>query len=785
MRRIASPLLALGLLALFASPAAAFESFAANLPNRSFADNSSGVSKPCITCHDNPDGGAGCGIVGGPAPCLNPFGLQFGANAYNWSVSLAGQDADGDGFTNGQELQDPSGAWVFGLPSPGNASYVTRPGFLNDHPGQHDDDGDGYCWFGRDLDSSGSCSASENTGAFDCNDMDAATHSGATELCTNLEDNDCDGLVSFDEPMCAPVVDADGDGFCPMGIDLNDDRSCVSSAAEMTTDSDCDDTRATVNPGLDENCSDGRDNDCDGMVDTDDSTCRNDIDADDDGYCPLGRDDNDDGDCLDAGEIGGGSDCDDSDPLANSGAMEVCTDGSDNDCDGDADFEDDMCVGFEDEDGDGFCPAGQDLDGDGSCIDEGEEGGLLDCNDAEATIYPGAPERCLEAVDADCDGNQGTADTDCGGYRDTDGDGYCFRGQDLDGDGECTDPGEADIATDCRDDLPLVNPEATELCTDALDNDCDGSTDAYDPLCAMDYLDHDGDFWCEVGEDLNTDGDCSDPGEQAGPADAAPDDSTIFPGAPENCVDGKDNDQDGTIDRDDDECTGAMDTDGDGWCPLGQDLNGDGDCLDPMENVAASDCNDMDFRVNPGVFEDESPGPGCLNRRDDDCDGDVDLDDDECAYLLDQDGDGFCGVGIDDNGDGDCMDRDEDRGGEVIDCDDGDPTSFPAAMEICDDERDNDCDGRVDALDPACGGCAGDGTCNDGDPCTMDRCTDDGLGCENIPIEGCAMSGDGGVAMEPGDDDGCGCRTASGSRDWPVAPLLLGLLLGWRRLRRR
>ena len=765
------------------APAAAFEGYAAQVPNRATAVNTVGTTRPCITCHDNADGGSGCGITGGPPPCLNPFGLQFRASAYTWSASLANMDADGDGFRNGQELQDPSGSWVFGLPTPGNASCVTRPGFSNSHPGQIDADGDGYCCFGRDLNMNGTCSGfgSENGGQFDCDDSDNAIHSGATEVCTNAEDDDCDGQDTFDEPMCSPVVDRDGDGFCPMGVDLNGDGNCVSSAAEMTSASDCDDTRVTVNPDQDENCGDGRDNDCDGDVDTADSTCRNDVDADDDGFCPLGTDVNDDGDCMDAGENVGG-DCDDSDPLANSGATEVCTDGSDNDCDGDADFMDDMCVGFEDEDGDGYCPAGQDMDGDGSCVDPGEEGGLVDCNDAEPTINPGAPERCLEAVDADCDGNMGIADTDCGGFRDSDGDGYCFRGRDMDGDGSCVDPGEADVASDCRDDLPAVNPDATELCTDGLDNDCDGSTDAYDPLCSMDYLDHDGDFWCEVGEDLNTDGDCSDPGEQGGPADAAPMDPTIYPGAPENCIDGKDNDQDGTIDRDDDECTSDVDADGDGWCPLGQDLNGDGDCNDDMENVPASDCDDMDFRRNPGVFEAESPGPGCLNRRDDDCDGFVDLDDSECTYLLDRDGDGFCGVGIDDNGDGDCIDLDEDRGGAVIDCDDDDPTSYPSAAEICDDDRDNDCDGRVDALDPACGGCAGDGTCNDGNPCTTDRCTDDGLGCENIPIEGCTM-GDGGMDVDMG-GDGCGCRTAGGSNDgWPIL-LVLGALIGWRRRRR-
>ncbi|NIS30125.1 MAG: hypothetical protein GWO04_09260, partial [Actinobacteria bacterium] len=147
----------MGLVLLHAPAALALESFAANVPNRATATTSLGETKPCITCHDNPDGGAGCETGGGTRPCLNPFGEQFRTSGYVWSMALAAMDADGDGFTNGQELQDPTGGWVFGAPTPGNEDYITRPGFAADNPGQHDDDGDGYCWFGEDLDMNGSC----------------------------------------------------------------------------------------------------------------------------------------------------------------------------------------------------------------------------------------------------------------------------------------------------------------------------------------------------------------------------------------------------------------------------------------------------------------------------------------------------------------------------------------------------------------------------------------------------------------------------------------------------
>jgi len=43
-------------------------------------------------------------------------------------------DSDGDGFTNGQELQDPDGAWKVNEANPGDPTKVTRPGDKNSVP---------------------------------------------------------------------------------------------------------------------------------------------------------------------------------------------------------------------------------------------------------------------------------------------------------------------------------------------------------------------------------------------------------------------------------------------------------------------------------------------------------------------------------------------------------------------------------------------------------------------------------------------------------------------------
>jgi hypothetical protein len=44
-----------------------------------------------------------------------------------WTVDLANQDSDNDGFTNGEELQDPAGAWAIGKADPGDVAFVSNP----------------------------------------------------------------------------------------------------------------------------------------------------------------------------------------------------------------------------------------------------------------------------------------------------------------------------------------------------------------------------------------------------------------------------------------------------------------------------------------------------------------------------------------------------------------------------------------------------------------------------------------------------------------------------------
>jgi hypothetical protein len=95
--------------------------------------------------------------------------------------------------------------------------------------------------------------------ADDCNDGNAAIHPGATEICDNGVDEDCDGRVEVSSTW---YTDGDGDGYgAESRLECGDQPGGTSAV-----DGDCDDSHAGVHPGAVELC-DGLDNDCNGEID--------------------------------------------------------------------------------------------------------------------------------------------------------------------------------------------------------------------------------------------------------------------------------------------------------------------------------------------------------------------------------------------------------------------------------------------------------------------------------------------------------------------------------------
>ncbi len=296
----------------------------------------------------------------------------------------------------------------------------------------------------------------------------------------------------------------------------------------------------------------------------------------------------------------------------------------------------------------------------GEVIDEDGDGApaSVDCDDTDATSFPGAEEVC-DGADNDCDGTVDNDATDAATFfADVDGDGF---GDDAATTTGCALPtGYSVLGGDCDDADPTYHPGASEAdCTDPADYNCDGSVGYAD-------VDGDGHAACE---------DCDD-------ADAAVNDA-----AAETC-NGIDDDCDGLADSDDpdviDASTWYGDADGDGHG--GQQFTQDA-CDAPAGYVASSDdCNDLDPATYPGASE-------TCDLADNDCDNAVD-EGVESTWYADADGDGYgdaasttdaCTLppGYSWNGD---------------DCNDAAPGDHPGGLEVC-DGADNDCDGTADEAD--------------------------------------------------------------------------------------
>ena len=556
---------------------------------------------------------------------------------------------------------------------------------------------------------------------FDCDDGDAQVNELAVDGCDGV-DNDCDGAVD-EAPDVLWYRDADSDGA---GDSEDSVASCEQPSGYVGAGEafDCDDDNVTVGAGAYEYC-DGVDNDCDGEADEADAldagTWYDDLDGD--GYgddstaqaaCeqPSGTVDVG-GDCADSdgslspetlwyadsdgdgygdaatptasctqpsGYVADDSDFDDSDAAAWPGATEVC-DGVDNDGDGEVDEADaaDVSTFYLDYDGDGYGRAGTTTTG--CSAPSGYVADSSDCEDTDAAINPGALELC-DGDDNDCDGSTDESDAADAStwYADSDLDGY---GDAATSQTACTAPsGYVSDDSDCDDAAAAVNPGEAEIC-DAIDNDCDGSTDESDASDADTwYLDSDSDGY---GRSTTSTTSCSQPsGYEASSTDCDDGDSAINPAASEVC-DGADNDCDGETDEDDatDVSTWYLDSDGDGYGDASDSLDA---CDQPSGYVADNtDSDDESAETHPGASE---VCDGLDN------DGDSNIDEsasDMGTWYVDADSDGYGDPATSTT----ACDAPSGYVADNTDCDDGDAVAYPGATEYCDD-TDNDCDGTID-----------------------------------------------------------------------------------------
>ncbi|MCB9797636.1 MAG: hypothetical protein H6741_33520 [Alphaproteobacteria bacterium] len=404
---------------------------------------------------------------------------------------------------------------------------------------------DGWDDFDADMDGF----ISEDYGGTDCHDDYNQAFPGWVEIWYDCYDNDCAGNDG----------DQDGDGFvptwyteqCPRWTELNpglrlgdcwDDPDEPYDADYVGEERDRP-TPAQVNPDARDVWYDGVDVDCDGASD---------FDADGDGWD------------LD-------EECDDTDPdiFPDDSVPQIfynCVDESCSGNDGDQDLD-----GYVDE-------AYADGCADWAGINPGLSRG--DCDDADASVHPGASDAPVDGVDQDCDGS----DT-C--YVDADGDGFG---------GSATTSGDG------------LNCDRTGRGLADDDDDCDdGDDDAYPGAAELDSA-----TACMRDRDRDGYGDASASGAVRAGADCDDADASTYPGASEQPVDGVDQDCDG-----DDDC--YLDADGDGY-GVDSVVAGSGlDCDQPGAGLAddTDDCDDSEVSVNPGGDETLD----CFDGLDQDCDG--------------------------------------------------------------------------------------------------------------------------------------------------------------------
>ncbi|MBU0550692.1 putative metal-binding motif-containing protein, partial [Myxococcota bacterium] len=359
-----------------------------------------------------------------------------------------------------------------------------------------------------------------------------------------------------------PCPDFDQDGW--------QDAHCNRDVARRG--GDCDDQDVAIHPGRDENCDNGIDNDCNGLLPDRDPACVRCADLDQDGWQDI---------ACNADINNRGGDCDDQSANVNPGLNEIC-----------GNFRDDDC-----QNGDVPCIANcTDADMDGFGVGSGCRG--PDCDDTKASVHPWASEICGDGVDQDCNGQDLACPDDC-----------------TDRDKDSFGVGDGCVDLDCDDSNPNINPGAWDIAGDGVDQDCSGRDTALVQNC----MDRDGDAYGEGAGCLQVDCDDANP--------------RIHRDRREVCGNGIDDDCLGgdmtCIHQGTGECT---DVDGDGFgvggCPLG---GPDCDDNDADVNPSAREvCNGRDDNCN--TITDECPlrgqvcdngacvgGPGAPCQADNEC----------------------------------------------------------------------------------------------------------------------------------------------------------------------
>lgn len=206
-----------------------------------------------------------------------------------------------------------------------------------------------------------------------------------------------------------------------------------------------------------------------------------------------------------------------------------------------SDNDDDTRPACLDADGDGY--------GDGSdviAVSELVDGYVYncsDCNDDSSSVHPGGSDTTADGVDQDCSGadySGTTTTTTYTWYRDADVDGYGTSGTTTTSTTNAAPSGYVSNAGDCNDSSAAVSPADTEVASNGVDDDCDGSVDENTTW----YRDSDGDGY---GNASSTTTSATQPsGYVSNSTDCDDADGNVNPGETEVTGNGKNDDCEST-----------------------------------------------------------------------------------------------------------------------------------------------------------------------------------------------------------------------------------------------
>jgi len=475
----------------------------------------------------------------------------------------------------------------------------------------------------------------------DCNDNNANINPGATEICNNGPDDDCDGNMDcFDtdclsNPICFTTYycDSDNDTYFSSTIsEICNTFNCMPAGCQISPGSDCDDNNNLTYPGAIEIC-DGLDNDCSSGT------------LDGSGQTPPNNS-NQSGVCLNSKKsCTGGSWNDDYTGVSQYENPETTKcDDLDNDCDNQIDevFSNDTCSFV--------------------CLKSGFNWtgnlGSLNCcgnNVNEDSPYQTTESNCNDGRDNDCDGQIDLVDTNC--YACTPltkqnclkQEGVCFGSQET-----CNALGQW---LGCDYSIIPDYDGFVEIRCDGKDNNCNGQID--ENVKTTYYGDEDRDNY---GNATNTTLACSKPaGYMSNSNDCNDNNNLIYPGANELC-NGIDDNCANEITDEIGVCSAVIyycDLDNDNYVSSTiSEICNTFNCMPAgCQILPGSDCDDNNPNLNQKIscnYDGSScgitnyslcvlscpipPRENCLDITDNDCDSLIDGNDPECSGDEDNDG---------------------------------------------------------------------------------------------------------------------------------------------------